>query len=370
MPRLHLTDMAVRRLKPCGRQVIYWDTASAIALRVSQAGGKSFMVVVGDARRKINLGKYPDVSLAEARERGERIAREKSAAPAPTAITFTEAIDGYLSWAEQHHRSSTLYEKRRILQRHFVDRFRGEDLAAVAVHDVGKILDQLSGTPSEARHAYIVIRAFFSWCCGRQYLSRSPCENLPSPARSRSRERVLDDSEMATIYRAADAFGEFGRIVQLCLVTGQRRGEIGALKWLYVDTEQQFIHFPASAVKNGKAHTLPLTSLAESLLPIRGASPYVFPARGNDERPYNGWSKTTEKLKRAVGFSDWCLHDLRRSAASGMARIGGQPHVIERVLNHAQQGMTAIYQRHQYLGEMRSILELWSSHVQRIAAPT
>ena len=142
------------------------------------------------------------------------------------------------------------------------------------------------------------------------------------------------------------------------------------MKWQYVDVEMQFIHYPASAVKNGKAHTLPLTSLAQNLIPTRGASPYMFPARGNDARPYNGWSKTTEKLKCAVGFSDWCLHDLRRSAASGMARIGGQPHVIERVLNHAQQGMTAIYQRHQYLDEMRSILELWSAHVQRIIKPT
>jgi len=369
MPQLHLTDIAVRRLKPCGRQVIYWDTASPIALRLSQAGGKSFMVVVGDERRKISLGKYPNISLAEAREKAQRIVRERSAGPVSTSINFAEATEGYLAWAEQHHRPSTLYEKRRVLERHFADRFRGKDLADVAVHDIGKILDQLDGTPSEARHAYISIRAFFSWCCGRQYLLRSPCENLPSPARSRSRERVLNDSELSAIYGAAGDFGGFGWIVRLCIVTAQRRGEIGALKWQYVDAEKRFIHFPASAVKNAKAHTVPLTSLAESLLPTRTASPYVFPARGNDERPYNGWSKTTKKLKGVVGFGDWCLHDLRRSAASGMARIGGQPHVIERVLNHAHQGMTAIYQRHQYLDEMRSILELWSAHVQQITDP-
>jgi integrase len=366
MPQLHLTDMAVRRLKPCGRQVFYWDTASPIALRLSQAGGKSFVVVVGEQRRKISLGKYPNVSLAEAREKGERIARERSAAPVSAAIKFSDALEGYLDWAEQHHRPSTLYEKRRVLNRHFADRFVGKQLGDINVHDIGKIFDRLGRTPSEARHAYIAIQAFFTWCCGRQYLPRSPCENLPPPARSRSRERVLSDAELSTIYKAAGDFGDFGTIVRLCIATAQRRGEIGALKWQYVDAEKQFLHLPASVVKNGKAHTLPLTPFALSLLPARGTSVYAFPARGNNDRPYNGWSKTSEKLKSSVGFSDWCLHDLRRSAASGMARIGGQPHVIERVLNHAQQGMTAIYQRHQYLDEMRSILELWSAHVQRI----
>ena len=237
MPQLHLTDIAVRRLKSSGRQVIYWDTASPIALRLSQAGGKSFMVVVGEERRKISLGKYPSISLAEAREKGERIAQERSAGPVSTSIKFAEAIDGYLAWAQQHHRSSTIYEKRRVLERHFSDRFRDKDLVDVSVHDIGKILDKLAGTPSEARHAYIAIRAFFSWCCGRQYLPRSPCENLPSPARSRSRERVLDDAELSAIYGAAGDFGDFGKIVRLCIVSAQRRGEIGALKWQYVDCQ-------------------------------------------------------------------------------------------------------------------------------------
>jgi integrase len=234
------------------------------------------------------------------------------------------------------------------------------------MQDITKVLDAISGRPSEARHAYIAIRAFFSWCCARQHLARSPCESLPAPARARSRERVLNDAELSSIYNCAGEIGQFGTIVRLCIVTAQRRGEIGALKWSYIEPGQRLILFPGSAVKNGKAHTLPLTPLARSLLPHHNCSPYLFPGRDEIARPYQNWSKDVERLKRAVEFRDWCLHDLRRSAASGMARIGCHPHVIERILNHSPQGVMAVYQRHRFLDEMQLALESWSRHIQRI----
>ena len=205
MPRLYLTDIAIRRLKPIGKQVIYWDTASPIALRLSQAGGKSFIVVLGERRRKVSLGKYPEqISLSEARMRGTQLLQEFAYGAANvSSIGFAEALEQYFKWSAQHHRPSTQYEKRGVFRRHFEERFDRKRLTAVTIHDVAKILDGLSDTPSEARHAYVAIRAFFSWCCARQYLARSPCESLPSPARAGRRERVLDDGELARAYEKA-----------------------------------------------------------------------------------------------------------------------------------------------------------------------
>ena len=266
MPRLYLTDLAIRRLKPTGKQVIYWDTASPVALRMSQAGGRSFIVVLGEKRRKVSLGKYPEqISLAEARIRGARLTQECAYGAANVAsMTFEEALEGYFRWSEQHHRTSTSYQKRGLFRRHFEERFGRKQLTAISLREVTNVLDGLSRTPSEARHAYIAIRAFLSWCCARQYLARSPCETLLPPARVGIRERVLDDAELACVYKCASELGQFGRIVRLCIVTAQRRGEIGALKWSYIDPGQRFILFPGSAVKNGKAHSLPLTEMADA----------------------------------------------------------------------------------------------------------
>lgn len=128
--------------------------------------------------------------------------------------------------------------------------------------------------------------------------------------------------------------------------------------------------------KNGKPHTVPLSDLAIAILRAqpRFDSPFVFPARGKPDRPYSGYSKGKREIDALAAMHDWTLHDLRRTAATGMAQLGVPPHVVEKILNHLTGsfcGVAGIYNRFTYQAEMREALDLWGAHVMRLTkAPT
>lgn len=145
------------------------------------------------------------------------------------------------------------------------------------------------------------------------------------------------------------------------------------MAWEEVDETKGLWTIPGERTKNGKSHAVPLTASALKVLAAipRTKSPYVFPARGKPEQPYSGYSKGKRELNAAVGMEDWTLHDLRRTAATGMARLGVAPHVVERVLNHVSgtfSGVAGIYNRFKYEDEMLDALQLWAMHVASLTA--
>ncbi len=185
-----------------------------------------------------------------------------------------------------------------------------------------------------------------------------------------SRERVLTNAELAALWRALPA-DHFGDIVRLLILTGQRREEIGGLRWSEVDLDRGLIVLPPERTKNKRTHELPLSPQVRAILegqPQRKDRNLIF---GHGAGSFAGWNNCKKRLDRAVGktVGPWRLHDLRRTAATGMAELGILPHIIEAVLNHVsghKGGVAGIYNRARYEGEMRDALQKWANHVEAL----
>jgi integrase len=204
-------------------------------------------------------------------------------------------------------------------------------------------------------------KAAYGWGVKRGALSINPFVNLPV-APTLKRERVLSDDELAVIWRATDGPGPFNGIVRLLILTGQRREEVAGMTWAELADDTWTI--PASRTKNGATHIVPLSAQAQDLLRMAPRfGELVFPGlRG----PFNGWSKAKAALDARSGVTGWRLHDLRRTAATGLQRLGVRLEVTEQVLNHvsgSRAGIVGVYQRHDFASEKRAALEAWGEHV-------
>jgi integrase len=207
-------------------------------------------------------------------------------------------------------------------------------------------------------------KAAYGWAMKRGGLSINPFASLPvTPILKR--ERTLSDDELVAIWRATDGPGPFSGIVRMLILTGQRREEVAGMTWAELADDAWTI--PASRAKNDATHIIPLSALAQDLL--REAPRFgelVFPGlRG----PFNGWSKAKAALDARSGVANWRLHDLRRTAATGLQRLGVRLEVTEQILNHvsgSRAGIVGVYQRHDFAAEKRAALEAWGSHVEAI----
>ena len=239
----------------------------------------------------------------------------------------------------------------------------------------------------------------FKWAEDRGDIPRSPLEGMTAPGGVASRDRVLSDLELRAIWKASESLGyPFGPIIRLLIATGQRREEVAALRWEEIDRKQAVWTLPAVRAKNGIAHVVPLSTLTMYLInelaieaasvecgPLQSWPPagYLFTTTGTTA--VSGHSKAKSRLdlllsQQAVssdGVADayqvitsaWRVHDIRRSFATGMQRLGVRFEVTEAVLNHvsgSKSGVAGIYQRHDWKDEKREALELWSEHLRSL----
>ena len=349
---MHFTDISIRSLKAG----TYFDNKTpSFGIRVGK-NRKTWIVLKGPNRTKVRLGHYPALSLADARRKAF-VALGSPLLPV-SAPSFQEALEQFLS--QDRWRPRAKYEISRTLRRHF---HWEKTLDKITHNDVATIIENIEAK-SEASHALKDIRTFFNWCIPK-YLPHSPCNGLKAPARDRPRVRVLTDDELQRVWQAADSY-PFGIIVRLLILTGQRKGEIAALHWEWVDENKRTITFPASITKNGREHCIPFGQMTYELLDgIANISVLTFPGRKTDQL-YNGWGKHKAQLDDRSGVSNWTLHDLRRTFATNLAALDVPPHVTEKLLNHASgtiSGVAAIYNRFQYADEMRAAIEAWETRL-------
>ena len=229
----------------------------------------------------------------------------------------------------------------------------------------------------------------FSWAVERGIIEASPAANVKAPGQETARDRVLTDDELRAFLRACDGMGEpFGPLFRLLLLTGQRREEVAALPWAELDLAGAVWHLPAARTKNKRASDVPLAEQAVAILEgLMRRSPLVFPAQfsrdGHTEpRPLSGFGRAKERLDALMleelrkadpeaTLPDWRLHDLRRTAASGMARLGVAVHVVEKLLNHVSgtfAGVVGVYQRHDFAAEKRAAAQAWANYLDSLTA--
>lgn len=292
--------------------------------------------------------------------------------------TFSGEVARYLERKRGVMKARSFEEVQRHLTNHSgaLARLRLSEIdrRTIAVR-LGQI-EQKSG-PVARNRVRSSLSAFFAWAVTEGLLETNPVAGTAKLNEGGSRERVLTDAELARVLRACGE-DQFGDIVRLLALTGQRREEIGALRWSEVDFDRGLIALPPDRTKNRRQHDVPLSPLVRTILqrqPHRGERELIF---GIGKGPFSGWSDCKAALDQRVTeaadaeLAGWRLHDLRRTVATGMAdRLGVLPHIVEAVLNHVsghRAGVAGIYNRARYETEMRDALVRWSEHVAALIA--
>jgi integrase len=369
----HLTDASIQRIKPPSKSSLeVFDLGyPGLALRIGHGGAKSFEIfyrIDGKLRRE-TLGRWPAISLAEARmawrKTREAIAKGEAPRRESPAMLFEHVVEEWIRRDQAKNKPSTLYQLTRTLEIDLLPAWRGKRIDEIGKRDVIALLDSINdrGAPVMARRVKAHVRRFFHWCLERDILKIDPTAGLPRVGNGKSRDRVLTDSELAKVWTACD--GPYGAVVRLLALTGARREEIAKLKWSEIDGDT--IKLEGSRTKTGAPHTIPLSSAAQALL---NSLPHLGDFVFNGVRPVSNWSHSKNELDAASGVTNWRIHDLRRTVATGLQKLGFNLQTIEAVLGHAsgsRSGVVGVYQRHSFDAEKRAALEVWGAHVMALS---
>ena len=345
------------------------------------------------ATRKLTFERsYPDMGLAAARAEAE-IARAHldrgidPAGPLAASERDPETVHAVIREfiARKVSRTKTRWEVERILMREIQPAWKHRThIADVSRSDVLRLLDTISdrGAPVMANRTLAVTKRLFSFCIERGYVETSPVTPVKPPNKERSRDRVLSPAELAEAWQATQRLGyPWGPFYQILILTAQRRGEVASLRWHDMDLEAGLWTMAAGHTKSGRIHDVPLSGPVLGILESIGRfeGDYVFTTTSG-QKPINGFSKSKARLEEArrklnpaaAEMADWRVHDLRRTAATHMAKANVPPHVLAAILGHSPgrtMGISAVYIRHRYLEERRQVLEEWGDYVVALVRP-
>jgi integrase len=386
---MKLTARAVETAQPAAvRREIPDALMPSLYLVVQPSGTKSWAVRYrhNGATRKFTLGSHPAIDLKAARAlagkalraaaEGRDPGQEKAQARAASADTIDRAVAQFIErHCKRKNRPRTAQETERLLRLHVMPRWRGRAVSSITRRDVLDVLDRVvdAGAPIAANRVLAATRKLFNWLLARDIIATSPCAGVKPPTDERSRDRVLDDKEVRAVWLTAEEIGwPFGAMVKVLVLTGQRRDEVARMEWSEIDFGDKLWTLPRERVKNDEKHEVPLSGAAIAVLksvPRIAGSRYVFTTNG--KAPSSGYSKGKRRLDALLSdMPPWRLHDLRRTTASGMARLGINLPVIEKVLNHASgsfAGIVGVYQKHGFSQEKRRALEAWAAFVAGLA---
>jgi integrase len=401
--RLHLTKKIIESIPSPkrGRVTIYDDEATELGLRILPSGKRAFIWfkrVNGKARFEL-VGYFPQTSVEAARGKArehtgalEKYRRNEFQGPNPFdrgVVNSTSVESVAEEWLTRDVKQTrTAYETERILRKEILPAFKGKFITDVARADVLRILDAIvdRGAAITANRTLSTMKRWLNWAVDRGYLQASPIANLKDPSKEKSRERVLDDEELRDVWNASGELEcPYGPYLRLLILTAQRRGEVAGITWNEIDLDKKLWTLSAARTKPGRVHDVPLSEPALEILrklprfegPLAG--PHAFTTT-KGKKPINSFTDLramldAEILKRrkAEGdespLADFTLHDIRRTAATAMAKAGVPPHVLSATLNHtpgSAQGVTSIYNRFRYSEERRAALEAWGKYVLRL----
>jgi integrase len=394
---------------PSGKgEMIYFDEeVPGFGLRLREGGSRTYIVqyALGGRQRRMTLGAAKMLKAAKARmtaceilakvrlghdPAGDRVLARMQASDEPLGAI----VGRFLTRQERRVRARTYTDLKRYLERYWkpLHELHVLKISRATVADrLGKIAKEHGAVSADRARA--ALSSFFTWAIGEGLCDINPVVGTNKHFDGvKSRDRVLNDRELVTIWNALPD-SDYSAIVQLLILTGQRREEIGGLRWAEIDLKGWLITLPPTRTKNNRPHDVPLPDIAVSILKSRparagrdmvfGDGPRARDGQDRDDRKeggFQGWSKSkaaldkeiekkakTARDKLTTSIGSWRLHDIRRTVATRMAELGVQPHVIEAVLNHVsghKAGVAGVYNRSSYAAEKKAALELWGNYVQ------
>lgn len=386
-----LTQRAVDAAKPKQKQYSLVDVTIPGLRCLVHPGGKKVYRLSRRLNGKLThftVGEDASMgSLAEARDtaRGFIAAvvkgndpRKSKRAAAKAAEDTVGSVAALFFERYAKPRNRTASEVERLVARDVLPAWGRRPITSIKRRDALELLDLIvdRGAPISANRVYANGKKMFGWAVERGFIETSPFDHVKAPAQETSRDRTPDDAELALILRAADTLGPvFGAFIKLLTYTGQRRDEVAQMRWSELNADLTLWTLPRARSKNDKAHYVPLAPEVRAVLAdLPRISDYVLTTSG--AAPISGYSKckialdaAITELNDGVPIPPWRIHDLRRAMASGMARMGVQLPVVEKVLNHTSGsfgGVQGVYQRHEFRAEKRQALELWARHLATI----
>lgn len=366
---------------PSQRLDIRDELIPGLVLRISSSGTKTFCLHkrINGKMRRLTIGRFPVISLAEARERVRQILydietgkfEERTGLEIASKPTLGEVIPEYIEKHAKVHNDdwknkSSLLAKFTVLHEKRIDEVKRADVVNAC--------DVLSkSAPVSANRALAHLKHLMNWSIDRGYIEASPIAGLKPLTKETPRERYLSDSELKALWVACDVEGyPFGDCMKLLILSGQRRAEVAEMRWSEIDFEKRLWTLPSQRAKNGRQHTVPITDAMLEVL--RGVprflkSDFVFTTTGKS--PVSGFGRLKKRLDRALpeNAEPWIVHDLRRTMSTNMAMLRIPQPITEALLNHKSgvvSGIAAIYNVHSYADEKREALGTWSQHVMKL----
>lgn len=398
MPSIKFTAAKIKFLESVpGKQVDYFDEdLSGFFVRVSQHGRKSFGVMyrVGNRFRRLTIGTYPLLSLADARTAAVKALRDAELGQDPAtekqdvrvAPTFQAVAREYL---EKHAKpkKKSWKEDERIINRYLLPEFGKQHAAEISRRAIREYLERkaAANAPIMANRIRILMRKIFNWAIAADILENNPVTLVPAPAKTNQRDRVLTEDELKRVWYALDEDVRNSSqtqyknkklsagISKLRILTAQRGGEVMSMEWSELDIDSGWWTIPAEKAKNKFSHRVPLSPAAIKLIyemkDLVGvtSSRFVFPSPKSADAHINNPQKALQRIQKATGI-DFVGHDFRRTAASLMTGMGIPRLTVSKILNHAEAGITSIYDRHSYDTEKREALEVWANRLEKIVS--
>jgi integrase len=382
-----LTPIAVENLKPdpIKRREVS-DGSTGLYRVVQPSGAVAWAVRYRFNGRQQKLTLNGSLTLAAARkeasnalhevEQGRDPSEQRKAAKRKAAAAKADTIDHLWQLFLERHakkKNRTWRHANYLFEKEVEPKWGGKVVHDIKRRDVIDLVEAISErAPILANRVLGALTTFFNFLASRDIIALSPCHGVRRPSKETPRDRALDDDEIVALWKASDAAGsQYASIVRLLLLTGERWSEVTGMRSSELDQKARTWTLPPERTKNKRQHIVPLPPQAWAIIeamPRIGDSDLVF--TNNGQRPLGGRNRAKEKIDAEMKpATPWVFHDLRRSAATGMQRIGVQMHVIEKALNHVSGsfgGIVSVYQTHSYAAEVRVALEKWANHIDHL----
>jgi hypothetical protein len=403
--RKHLTDRALKALRPAdagSRYEVMDSDVRGLGLRVSDKGKRTFILIArypgskNPVRRA--LGEYPMMELAEARKKARRWCQLISEGRDPKPVeresaeqqrreelrkrkdTFEAVAEDYIQRRLKNQRQAK--DAERTIRRELITRWGHRPIGDIGMEDVIEVVEEIMGrdAPHMARNTFGHIRALFGWALTGPYgLDKSPTDRLKPGeliGKKESRERVLDDGELAALWRVTGQIGyPFGPLYRLLLLTGARKNEWGEATRSEVDPGHGLLTIPPERFESKATHRIPLVKEATNILGElpRFNGDYLF-STSFGTSPVSGFAKSKLRIdtlmKAELGYNPkpWVTHDIRRTVRTRLASLRVSDIIAEMIIGHGRRGLQRVYDQHTYESEMREALELWAERLRDIVS--